>query len=199
MIKVLFDQRVIPNYRVGIFRKLSDMPGIELTVSYWKNRFTDNTPHVSDNLGFRTVIFDPKVKTINGDVYWINIDLMKYIFIKRPDVVIGPVAMFCQKSIISKTLEIIVKHLSGVRFLYRTSFGLLPGVIPDTNPKGLRKIKYKLQYYDVVVIAYTDRAASIAKSQGCPSDRVFIDYNSMDSDELLILREQLAKTEKKWK
>ena len=132
MIKVLFDQRVIPNYRVGIFRKLSDMPGIDLTVSYWKNRFTDNTPHVSDNLGFRTVVFDPKVKSINGNVYWINIDLMKYIFIKRPDVVIGPVAMFCQKSIISKALEIIVKHLSGVRFLYRTSFGLLPGVQPNT-------------------------------------------------------------------
>lgn len=196
MIKVLFDQRVIPNYRVGIFRKLSDMPGIDLTVSYCKNRFTDNTPHVSDNLGFRTVVFDPKVKSINGNVYWINIDLMKYIFSKRPDVVIGPVAMFCQKSIISKALEIIVKHLSGVRFLYRTSFGLLPGVQPNTSPKGLRKLFYKMLYRDVVVTTYTERAASIARNQGCPSDRIFIDYNSMDSEELLKIYKEMSETEK---
>lgn len=198
MIKVLFDQRVIPNYRIGIFRKLSDMHGIDLTVSYWKNRFTDNTPHVSNNLGFRTVLFNPKVKSINGKTYWINIDLIKYIFIKRPDVVIGPIAMFCQKSIISKALEIIIKHLSGVRFVYRTSFGLLPGVRPNTSPKGLRKLFYKLLYRDVVVTTYTERAASIARSQGCPSDRIFIDYNSMDSEELLKIYKELSETGKTW-
>lgn len=198
-IKVLFDQRVIPNYRVGVYQKLANMPSIDLTVSYWSKRFTDNTPHVYGGLGFKTVDFQPISYRINGKHYWLNIDLVKYVFSKRPHVIIGPIGMFCIKPIFSKMLESALRLITGVRFVYRTSFGLLPGVQPNTSPKGLRKLFYKMLYRDVVVTTYTERAASIAKSQGCPSDRLFIDYNSMDSDELLIIREQLAKTEKNWK
>ena len=198
-IKVLFDQRVIPNYRAGVFRKLANMPNIDLTVSYWNNRFTDNTPHVYGELGFKTVDLKPISYRINGKYYWLNIDLVKYVFRKRPDVIIGPIGMFCVKPVLSKPVESVLRFLTGVRFVYRTSFGLLPGVQPNTSPKGLRKLFYKMLYRDVIVTTYTERAASIAIKQGCPSDRLFIDYNSMDSDELLTLREQLAKTENKWK
>lgn len=198
-IKVLFDQRVIPNYRVGIYKKLANMPSIDLTVSYWSKRFTDNTPHVYGELGFKTVDFQPISYRINGKYYWFNIDLVKYVFSKRPHVIIGPIGMFCVKPIFSKMLESALRLITGVRFVYRTSFGLLPGVQPNTSPKGLRKLFYKLLYRDVVVTTYTERAASIAKSQGCPSDRLFVDYNSMDSDELLTIRKRLTNTEKKWK
>ena len=198
-IKVLFDQRVIPNYRVGVYQKLANIPGIDLTVSYWNNRFTDNTPHVYGELGFKTVAFQPISYRINGKYYWLNMDLVKYVFRKRPDVIIGPAGMFCVKPIFSKILESVLRLITGVRFVYRTSFGLLPGVQPNISPKGLRKLFYKILYRDVVVTTYTERAASIAIKQGCPSDRLFIDYNSMDSDELLTIREQLSKTEKKWK
>ena len=198
-IRVLFDQRVIPNYRVGIYNKLANIPGIDLTVSYWNNRFTDNTPHVYGELGFKTVDFQPISYRINGKHYWLNIDLVKYVFSKRPHVIIGPIGMFCVKAIFCKMLESALRLITGVRFVYRTSFGLLPSVRPNTSPKGLRKLFYKLLYRDVVVTTYTERAAAIALKQGCPPDRLFVDYNSMDSDELLTIRKRLANTEKKWK
>ena len=42
VVKVLFDQHVIPNYRVGPFKKLANKNDIDLTVSFWIDKFTDH-------------------------------------------------------------------------------------------------------------------------------------------------------------
>ena len=69
MLQVLFDQRVIPNYRVGVFRKLADQPDISLTISHWTDRFTDRTPHVEGDLAFETIAFTPLRFQIRGRDY----------------------------------------------------------------------------------------------------------------------------------
>ena len=198
MINVLFDQRVIPNYRVGIYKKLAAIPDISLTVSYWTTRSPDEPPHMGRNLGFDTVAFTPLRHRISGKDYWFNLDLCKYILRHRPDVVIGPIAMFGVNSVISKVTEVLLRFLIGTKFVYRVSFGLLPGVRPRVSPTGLRKLWYKLLYRNVVVTTYTQKAAEIARLQGCAPERILVDYNSMDSDKLLAIRSSLAGSEGVW-
>ena len=113
MIRVLFDQRVIPNYRVGVYRKLAEQPDIRLTVSHWTDRFTDPTPHIVGDLGFDTVAFTPVRFRVNGKHRWFNLDLVKYVLRNRPDVIIGPLGMFGINTIVSKTTESLLTLLTG--------------------------------------------------------------------------------------
>jgi glycosyltransferase involved in cell wall biosynthesis len=169
-----------------------------LTVSYWTNRSANEPPHVEDVPGFKTVPFTPIFFRLCGREYWFNLDLIKYLMSNRQDVIIGPAGMFCKSSIISKLTEILMTIITKVRFIYRMSCHLLPGVEHHVAPTGLRKVWYRILYKNVIVTTYSQRAADIVKSQGCSVDRLFVDYNSMDSDELIAIRSCLENSKEAW-
>ena len=199
MTRVLFVQKEIPNYRIGIFNRLASNPRMSLTVSCWKEHFPEK--HLSNNekTDFHIAVFDPPRFRLGKRLYWFNFGLVGYILRKRPDVVIGPVAMFGFNSVVSKIAEDILRLICGTGFAYRTSFGLLPGVDPLAKTGFLRRGWYRWLYRNVMVSAYTKKAAAILKSQGCREAHIRIDYNSMDTNALFKLRRDLSKTLPEWK
>lgn len=195
-IKVLFDEQVIPNYRIGIFKKLAAYPDIELTVSYWLRRAEDSPPHMDKFSGFDTISFDPIQWNYSGRNLWLNLDLFRYVLKKRPSVVIGRFNMFGINTVISFALERICKCITGTKFVYRVSRGMPKGA--GRWNRSLRSAWYKAFFCNAIVSTYGQRAAAAVISQGCSSDRVFVDYNSMDTEELLFIRRELKRSSGEW-
>jgi glycosyltransferase involved in cell wall biosynthesis len=196
-IKVLFDERVIPNYRVGVFRKFAALPDIDLTVSYWKERDAEEPPQSELDGGFGRVEFTPiRFKTLRRCV-WINLDLLRYVLSRKPNVVIGRFGLFGVNSFVSFLIERFCSFAVGTRFVYRVSGPLTEGI----NPLGrfLRKISRRLIYKKAIICTYGDRAAQAIIRQGCDPKRVFIDFNSMDTDELSSIRKSLEENNAPWK
>ena len=196
MITVLFDEQVIPNYRICIFKKLAAYPDIELTVSYWLRRAEDSPPHMNKISGFNTISFDPIQWNYSGRNLWLNLDLFKYVLKKRPDVVIGRFNMFGINSIISLIFERICKFITGTRFVYRISRGMPEG--KSRLDRELRKLWYRVFLHNATITTYGQKAADAIIAQGCSPDRVFVDYNSMDSEELSVIRANLERSRAQW-
>jgi len=198
-IKVLFDQPVIANYNVGMYKSLASRPDIHLTVSYWADRFEEYPPHNKAEINFETVSFRPIRWKIFGKLRWLNLDLFKYVIRDKPEVVIGAVGMFGINTVVSCVAEYICSLISGTRFVYRASYGLLPEVSIKIPAEGLRRIWYKVLYRNAIMLTYTQKAADIAIALGCNPESVFIDFNSMDSEDLQKIRKKFDGSVKKWK
>lgn len=198
-INLLYDQRVIPNYRVGVLNKLNNRDAINLTVSYWGNSFLDQTPNSFSNVTFNTVCFNPWKIKIKNKIYWFNFDLLKYIYKKHPHVILCPIGTFGIHPIFSFFIEGFCSVIFKVRFVYRTSGFFLPGRKPVKAPRGIKKLWHRIQFCNKVVTVYTERAAELVKLQGGNNVKIFVDYNSMDTDELLRIKEDLKSTEDVWK
>lgn len=198
-VNLLYDQRVIPNYRVGVLNKLNNRDTVNLTVSYWRNSFLDQTPNSFSNVAFNTVCFNPWKMAIKNKTYWFNFDLLRYIYKKRPHVILCPIGTFGIHPVSSFFIEGFCSVIFKVRFVYRTSGAFLPGRKPVEAPRDIRKLWYRILFYGKVVIAYTERAAELVRLQGGNNVKIFVDYNSMDTDELLRMKEDLESTKDVWK
>lgn len=198
MIKVLFDQKTIANYRVGILNRLSCFEDIRLTVSYWGDCFLYEFPNKLDGLNFDTVLFTPIKLRINSRIYWFNFDLVKYIAKERPDVVLCHLGTFGVHPIFSYLIEKICSLFFNVRFVYRFSGYLLPENKNTSILKGIKKIWFRMLFHHKVVLTYTERAAEIVRMRAGHNVKVFVDYNSMDTEELFKICHKLEVMKKDW-
>jgi glycosyltransferase involved in cell wall biosynthesis len=196
-IKVLFDERVIPNYRVGLFRKFAALPDIELTVSYWKDRDAEEPPQSERDGGFARVEFTPIRFRMFGRSVWINLDLLRYVLSRKPTVVIGRFGLFGVNSLASFLTERFCSLTVGTRFIYRVSGPLPEG--KNLLGRSFRNFSRWLIYKKAVVCTYGERAAQAVIRQGCDPKRVFVDFNSMDTDELFSIRKSLEQNGAPWK
>lgn len=195
-IKILFDEQVIPNYRIGIFKKLALYSNIELTVSFWSHRPENAPPHLENISQFSTVAFDPVKWNYFGRNIWLNLDLFRYILKQKPDVVIGRFNMFGINTIVSYFFECVCKYVTGTKFIYRVSRELPHG--KGCASRLLRRIWYKVFYRNAIITTYGQRAADAIIAQGCSDKRVFVEYNSMDTDYLLPIRAELENSLDDW-
>jgi glycosyltransferase involved in cell wall biosynthesis len=196
-IRVLFDERVIPNYRVGVFRKFAALPDIDLAVSYWKERNAEEPPQSEADGGFGRVEFTPIRFRMFGRSVWINVDLLRYVLSRKPNVVIGRFGLFGVNSFASFLIERFCSITVGTRFIYRVS-----GPLPEGRNllgRSFRNFSRWLIYRKAVVCTYGERAAQAVIRQGCDPKRVFVDFNTMDTDELFSIRKSLEENAAPWK
>ena len=196
-LEVLCDQRVIPNYRVPIFSKLASFADIRLTVSYWSARDAEEPAHVSTTAGFQTVAFSPLRYSVLGRRVALNLDLVRYVCRVRPDVVMGPFGMFGFNTLLSWSVERVLQKRFGTSFMYRVSRPL-----PEGKTLLCQRARRRWQHRflrDAVITTYGERAAQALLRQGARGEHLFVDYNSMDTESLLRIRETLGLRQSEWK
>ena len=198
-LRVLFDQRVIPNYRVPIFARIGRAPDIDLIVSYWTERLPTDPPHVHAAQDFGTVAFHPWRFRFGGKEQFFNIDLLKYVLRTRPDVVIGPDGLFGIHVVFSFVLERLCHWAVGTEFIYRTSGSTFPDAKLVVAPKGLKKLWHRIRAQYTFSLVYGERAAEQLRTLGYPEARIHVDYNAMDSELLFAIRDRLEATEREWR
>lgn len=198
MINLIIEQKTIANYSVSMYSKLAAIPDISLIVTYWGTRFPQEKSRHNKDLPFETLILPPIHWQFLGIEDWINLALIIYIIKNKPEVVITSFGGFSSISLFGYLARCLCSLLVDTKFIFRTSYGLLPEASKNVIPSGIKRHWSRYLHRKAVMLTYTQKAADIAKALGSKPDHVFIDYNSMDSDELEAIRIGLRDTAGSW-
>ena len=197
-IKVVIAQEAIPGYRIPIFQKLANTPLIDLEV-------VATFPHHSRAKGLSDIEFSGKFKEVRmnlwaivwrGKRFTIIPYLGLYVLKNRPDVVILP-SIF-QPVIINFPIWLLLK-LSGAKLIRWSCLGYKdPTERSIASPTDrlmmwLKKKMFQWNYADAE-LAYSEFTAHyLHEHMNIPKERIFIAYNSIDTDELNTVLETCRK------
>lgn len=186
-VRVALIQRVCSQYRVPLFKRLSIEDEIDLRVYFsrlpgrarsWKLR---NDPQAKDlkHREMRGVWFRMKYRDRVFPVV-INPSLFLYLIRQRPDVVI------CEgeSNIVNNLLVLVYAKLSKTPYIW---WGL--GTVRSRRSSWFRRtlkpiIAYMLRNASAI-LAYSTFAAQFYASYGVKKDKIFVTYNSIDTNKAL--------------
>jgi len=186
MKKIFIIQQVIPDYRAPVFNRLNNILGYEVTIIAAKNpkglEFVDNINFVTRNKnpGFRTIFLNQK--KIFGIRFFYFLELPKYIFKEKPNVVIMQ-NMYLPGSILSIATLFAIKFVRAKLILWTIPF-------EDQGIKTFKKFIKKLLFSFVdAFLLYTESGIPIIESYGIDKNKIFVAYNSIDTDKIFEIKQ----------
>ena len=189
--RVFLVQEILTNYRVPVFRRLSNLDGIDLTI------FFSYLSKLKKKEGFR------EVENINGFRYKVvpHISIGQRVFLptivwhivkEHPDVVISKImGGSCSYLFVCKLLRIpFIWWTGGIPYqgpLEETPSrqSILRRMIPNFHPRR------RIAFMSDATIIYSDHAKQHLASLGKEPKSIFVAYNSMDTDTLLEYRQRI--------
>lgn len=191
--KVFLIQEIIPSYRVPVFRRLSDLEDMDLTVFYSRETRVmkrENLKSSSDIGGFRYV----RTGMLDFGRYTYQFCVLLRVLSGRPDVVIAG-----QAGRLDRVLLLMLCKWLGIRFLW------FQGGVPYTEGRQIRRHdqrgflnqwlgqynpKRKLILKADGLIAYSRHAKQYYIERGFRADSVWVAPNSPDTTALYRYKEE---------
>lgn len=186
-IKVALIQRVCTHYRVPLFKRLASLDEIDLTVYFsrlpararsWK-LLNDPQVRALKHREMRGIWFRMKYRDRVFPVV-INPSLFFYLVRQRPDVII------CEgeSNIVNNLLVLVYAKLSKTPYIW---WGL--GTVKSRRSSLFRKILRPIIVYmlrnSAGILAYSTFAKHFYASYGVSKEKIFVMYNSIDTDKVL--------------
>lgn len=186
--KVFLIQEIIPNYRVPVFRRIAQLPNIDLTVFYGdpsRLQANENLRNATDLGGFKTIKLDVYE---TGDASY-RPGFIKHVLRERPDVVVlggGAHGDILCTLVLCKLMGIrVLWFLGGVPYINEEQIqaemqrGRLNGWFGRYNPRRW------LMFQADGMVVYSSHAKAYFAKQGFPDERIWVAPNSPDTDALL--------------
>ena len=187
--KVVIVQEVIPEYRIPIFQKLADIPSIDLEV-------VATRPHHSRGKSSKDIEYSGEFKEVRMRM-WAPVLRQRrltiipylgfYVLKNKPDVVI--LSSIFQPVIINFPIWLLLK-LAGAKLIRWSCLGYKdPDECSVADPVGrlmmwLKKKMFRWNYADAE-LAYSEFTAHYLHAHmNVPKERIFVAYNSIDTDAL---------------
>jgi glycosyltransferase involved in cell wall biosynthesis len=194
---VLFVQNEIPHYRVPFFAGLAATSNIDLVVSISKVSRLRRYPGSLTLKELDKESFAAREERVFLRRF--RLSTILYILRARPDVVIvGGSLLFLGSWCVDSLMFLLLKALTGLRIVYGSSTS------EYANLKGFRKLlrvaatKWRFVYCDSFV-TYGEAARSILMRKGIPDNRIFVAFNSLDTDKLAAIKRELENQGTSWK
>jgi glycosyltransferase involved in cell wall biosynthesis len=191
--KVYLLQGILPNYRVPVFRRLADAPGVDLTVFYSRptcEMRAEGLQNAADLAGLRAV----RLRLLEiGHRAW-QPGILWRLILGRPDVLIAGQAGRCDL-----LFALLLSRLLGIRFLWFLG-GVPyadPGKIHDYTRRGrLSRWFGRANPRDWLsrqadgLIVYSEHAGAYYASCGYDAHRIWVAPNSPDTEALADYRRE---------
>lgn len=183
--KILIVQQCIPSYRVPFFNKLSALPDYEITLIVAKNpEMTDSATNITDKKEYHFPIYWLLQKRLFGRYVYFP-ELRHYIRKECPQVLITQNRYFPGYFLHLPTFFTL--KMAGTKLVYWT--------IPTKSPTSVICSFFTsvaLSFADAFLV-YGEHGIEVLKHLGVKKKSIFIAYNSIDTDVVLRIKEEVKK------
>ncbi len=187
MLKVDIFQRYLPEYRAPFFRYLSERSTYDITVYHGKSGKGHKVQNTTDLFG----ITSKQVLTfrLGDDTVWLQPTILSAIFRRNPQILIAEFSV----RILTSGLAAMLCPMFNKPFIWWGS-GFDPMV---EERSALHRVKRWLLSVLVqkatAIIAYSERAKQYYQSMGAAGSKIFVATNSVDTNYLLQIRDDLLR------
>lgn len=188
-IRIAIVQRIIPHYRVGIFKQLqeylSQRFGANVCVYYG-----DHTTHTEEISGFQCKMLKTFYIEYGGDYFVFQPSLIPHLIFERRDVIICEFGI----SILSNMLALVYTRIWGKKFIWWGSdWGIRRYVRVSFRSRVEWWVRRLLARYADALIAYDERSReTFSKHLHLPPRKIFVALNAIDTGQIDAVRQYIA-------